>query len=357
MKSVYDEYSDIFNKREKWFRFKKSSHLDEFTIDNVFSDCDASNFIKYIFFSELLTELVKNIRFEKGRDKHTISAFLFGILLKEKLKISMRSLPKVCNTVDDSFIYFWSMTCLSHDLTFQMETSCEFNDRCRTIEDFFDTFELKHSLIDDSDKGEIFKKYYDIRIGSYNKMDHGITCGLLLYDLLLRQYESSRQKIMSATYAFTRDEWKYSNDFPKYALRICETIAQHNIWVADEHNHSVYDKAQLYQYIPGRKEFKKVTYCEKDSLLFLLGLVDTLDPVKCVLNSQKSADVYEIIKNVSVQCNYSKKRFTLVCDSFFDDFIINNWLKLSDWLDVDITSLPNGVKIEFSYQREDELAI
>lgn len=353
MSSLYDEYSALFSKQDSIFRSKRLSGINDYNIDSVFLSPHSTNFIKYFYFSESLVKLIINTKFEGFRDKHTVSAFLLGILLKDKLKLSTKKLPKVGQDSKDSFLYFWSMISLSHDLTFWMETTDQFYDTAKTIDGFVGSFSLKHNLLEKSRYSNLISSYYQYKSDVFNQMDHGITCGLILYDFLMKDYEHRLKIKKEAAIIISSDDWKFSNDYPKHALTICETIARHNMWVADDKNVKEYEKYGLYDLIPTTTGFHKVAYSENESLLFLLGLVDTLEPVKCLLKDNSDIDVYDLIKNISIEFNHRKKRLTISSGKYITEEIINKWLGISEWLNAQVVKLDNGVDIIFEYQKDD----
>ena len=234
MSSLYNEYSALFLNQDSIFRSKRITGINDYNIDNVFMSPHSTNFINHFYFSESLTKLITKTKFEGFRDKHTVSAFLLGILLKDKLKMSTKKLPKVGQNNKDSFLYFWSMISLSHDLTFWMETTDKFYNTANTIDSFVSSFSLKHNLLEKSTYSNLFRNYYQYISDVFTQMDHGITCGMILYDILMKDYEYRVKLNQEVFINMSIDDWKFGNNFPKYALTICETIARHNMWVASE---------------------------------------------------------------------------------------------------------------------------
>lgn len=355
MNSMYDEYLNIFGERDNWFRFysRKSNSIDSFNFDTLFKDENSNNFIRIIYFHEGLASVMNKINFPPNRDYHSVSAFLFGILLKNRLTLSMKKLPRVCGDYNKSFIYFWSMVCLSHDITYYIENnSLNYIDKCKSIEDFIVNFKLKYNLIDNSKYGDLLRKYYSYRIDC-STIDHGITCGLIVYDFLMCNYNKHVEfkKQNPQCLIITEDDWKYSTKFPEYALKIAETIARHNIWVAtDDYTIKKYKEFNLFELISKSRNFAKISYSEDDSLLFLLGLVDTLDPIKAFAKSDK--ECYEVLKNISVSFNRKNKEIYIQSSKYFSEHIMDKWNELASWmlLDVECDNKKNSIKIKFNYE-------
>lgn len=346
--NIYAEYSKIIADSEKWFRFARRDFKEQLNIDTLFESTNSKNFVKQMFFHENLVSIIPKLKFPAKRELHTVSAFLLGILLKDRLNLSTRSLPDPCKDRKKSFIYFWSMICLAHDLTFWIETNEEYLKNCVTIEDFCEEFNIKYRLIDKTKYANLFKNYYKYSIQKRKVVDHGITCGILMYDQLMKQYErnSNKQNVI------TNDPWKYNKNFKDYALKISETIARHNLWVASPQDEDTYREYDLYDLISNEQQFKKVNYSEQDSLLFLLGLVDTLEPIKCCTRNKTKYDAYEILKNINVSWNSRSKNLS-ISSKYITSDILQSWNNLQQWLNLNVGIIDNTVKITFEYESAD----
>lgn len=353
--SFYENYKRILNDSTGWSRFSQRQLTESFDIDNLFSKIEAENFIKTVLFYEGLTELIPKVKFPDSRESHTVSAFFFGIMLQDKLRLSVKSLPRVLGDYHLSFVYFWSMICLSHDLTFWIENkSQEYLSVCKTADEYADYFHFQYNLVNDSAKGELFRNYYNYRVQEHKQIDHGITCGMLLYNYLMCQYHKNR-KIKKAGAIIFGDEWKFSRDYKKYILRICETVARHNIWMANPNNVDNYKKHHLHELIPGGEEFKKIKYSEEESMLFLLGLVDTLEPIKCYYKHDNTVNFYDVLNDTFINCNSSNKSIRIKVSDSLPSAILKGWKGLEDWLEVSAEENDdlNGITIRFEYEKEE----
>lgn len=152
----------------------------------------------------------------------------------------------------------------------------------------------------------------------------------------------------------TEDDWKYSKRFPEYALKIAETISRHNLWIATDNTMEKYKEYELFELIPQTKWFSKISYSEDDSLLFLLGLVDTLDPIKSFAKSDTGC--YEVLKNINVSFNSRNKEIYIHSSKYFSKDVMNKWYELSSWmsLDVECDNENNSIKIKFNYESTGE---
>lgn len=352
--SIYEYYEKLLNNKQEWFRFGNKKLLEEVDIRTLFSEIPAKNFIRMMFFYENMVKLIPKANFVDNRESHTVSAFLLGIILKENLQLSTRSLPKILPDYHQSFVYFWSMICLSHDLTYIFENDHSYNHRCQTADDYVRHFGLKHNLLDVSKYADLFRNYYSYRINEFNCMDHGITCGLLLYNLLMTDYEDNMY-VKEHAVLYSGDPFKFSKDYKDYIVRICETIARHNLWVANSKTISLYEKYELYSLIPTDSDFHHIAYSEQESLLFLLGLVDTLEPIKCY-KKEGTMDFYDVLKSIRLSCSYNNKRIHLCCDEPFSDQMISCWKGMEDWMALKFKAIEDNkhVIISFEYEREND---
>ena len=133
-------------------------------------------------------------------------------------------------------------------------------------------------------------------------------------------------------------------------MTIAETIALHNMWRAEENNISIYREYHLDELIPDGTQDHIVDY-KDNTLLFLLGLIDSIDPIKAFCNTEgrssklpASIVLNEFLfgftnrsksKKISLEFNqpeFSKKyRYTIA--------------GLQDWLSVDVKATDNSAEI------------
>ncbi len=340
--NLKDNYNDILSDQKYWIRYRNKI-WENITVESLLNDTDrCQEFIYDLLMTEGGTFIKsKYLRITKARAQHTVSLFLLGILLKEKLNIDMKSLPRPTGNYHTSFIYFWTLTSLYHDMAYDIEDkSKNMYIKCKTIEDFEKEFNIEYSLLEKTNYSELFSQYYKYRIDYGNgntssavshKIDHGICCGILLYNALMKSYYSYLNK-PKAKYDFT-EGWKYSKKFPDFALVISETIARHNIWVANENTKDIYDEYNLNELISDSFKKDKIKFGKSENLLLLLGIVDTIDPIKAFY---KNDICTSILDNIYISFKPSKKEFLLSSDKYFDKKIYKKWKCLQDWLNIEV---------------------
>ena len=84
-----------------------------------------------------------------------------------------------------------------------------------------------------------------------------------------------------------------------------------------------------------------------------MGLVDTLEPIKCCTRNKDEYDVYDILKNIKIDCNDRKKSITIFSETYLNDEITNGWKDLNQWLSANLDIGDHKVKISFEYESED----
>ena len=133
-------------------------------------------------------------------------------------------------------------------------------------------------------------QYFNYRLtgtGEWSGVDHGIMGGMLFYDLIIKNYlwEYSRAKELNpetSVYSFFITnilDRSLSVNLEQTAmfLYVADCIMSHNIWKASPGKEGVYREYGL-DFLIGEK-FRRVSF-RANPLLFLLCIVDTLDPYK-----------------------------------------------------------------------------
>lgn len=285
--------------------------------ETLFDGDQARDFIMNKFSEEAKNKKIKDCinLITPFRAKHTVSAYLLGIIIRNNLKFDTRNWRRLPHesSPSGSFMLFWAWICLFHDIGYHYETTPKHFVNCSEIDELITELNIKHNLLSFSSNPELIRKYYRMRIsGKKPVLDHGIVGALLLFDALMDLSES--EKIYSEIRQYRR-----------FYAKICDTIAIHNMWRASDQRITEYDEFELYELIPSPDNHHIVFY-KDDSLLFLLGLVDSIDPIKyfCRDNRYKQPVSHrDILPNVSIAFfNYSTvKEFRIWSDSsYFEEY-------------------------------------
>ncbi|WP_316828587.1 hypothetical protein [Pedobacter miscanthi] len=187
------------------------------------------------------------------------------------------------------FQFIWFVTCLSHDAAFYSEHDSDLIDANPDISSLKRHLNIEYDLtfrkVADvpEDMFRLSSAYYKFRHGhlSHHCVDHGIYAGLLMYDRLVKN-RLAKKAANDNTLLWE----EYLDDHYAYAAA---TVAVHNIWLPKKQDYQMYSDAGLSELI-GRAPIKFT----EAPLLFLLGLVDTIDPIKAYPNLTPK----EVLKNI-----------------------------------------------------------
>lgn len=316
MKKIYKYYEQILQNKVNYYYNPEANN--EISIDEIFRGNFSREFI-YDYFKNsgkngVINWLInRDLKIDTFRSIHTVSAYLLGIILKDYLKIDMRELPKVEGTIRENFLYFWSFSCLFHDVAYYLENhSSNYLSACSTLSDFYDYFDLEYNFIDsikDKDQKKLIQNYYKYRVFN-NKIDHGISAAMLLYNGLLLSYEEAKINGEEHQNYFLYKELKYSKQFNKHVGLIAKTIALHNMWRANEETKNDYIRFDLHALIEDGSGNSIVKFESKEKLLFLLGLTDSIEPIKLLIKLNNN-DPYIVLNNIELKIDYKKYQLDL----------------------------------------------
>ncbi|HEY5326504.1 MAG TPA: hypothetical protein VIJ27_05855, partial [Mucilaginibacter sp.] len=211
--------------------------------------------------------------FDVPRADHTVSLFFLGVILLNNTEFkNLIFFPSTVNKQYDFFPFIWFLVCLSHDAAFHQEKNKDLLEIAKDIKILKKHLNIEHDLFSLQVKNvpasllNVCEQYFLYR-HEQGATDHGIHAGILLYDRLVKN------RIVQKEQGDNSLEWHDSLD-DDYAFAAA-TIATHNIWFPKEKDFEKYREYGLENLI----DHKKVN--SKDSpLLYLLGIIDTIEPVK-----------------------------------------------------------------------------
>ncbi len=340
-----------------------SLDLADIDVENLFIGRNALLFIRNYFDNLRTNYVLKNPadkflevldRITEFRAQHTVASFLLGVVVKEELSLDMRNWIRLYDSKssDASFGFFWSLICLTHDVAYHWErNSKKMIEQVLTVEDFCLYNNVQYNLLDKTEHADLIRNYYRYRVGEDNKIDHGITGAILVYDALMTfYYEGTKQSQLNLCGLRLR------KNFPVFCLRIAETVALHNMWRATNKTAAKYRQYNLGELIPDGSDNEKVLYKE-DALLFLLGLIDTIDPIKGFCSTEGNRprippkDVLHGFYIRFVKRSGVKKMRLEFENSKFIDKYMENIVGMEKWLDVSINRTAH-YEVEISIHME-----
>lgn len=254
---------------------------------------------------EVLQDFQDEDFFSGDRAIHTNSVFFFGLLLREKTIIKDKLFKDKLSKMDyPIFPFLWFLSILFHDYAMKIENeSFKYLTDLNDIKDLMKKYEIQHNLLERSSLDvrhylpTLIPKYFLYRRFSSKKIDHGIFAGMYLFDRLVKIRLANEFKKGPLSWHVSLEE--------KYALAAL-AIACHNIWTTKKGSayESEYVKFELKDLII--PEFKQISL-NNFPLLFLFGIVDTIDPIK--VYSRIGHLPEEILSSLEV--NFTQNSFTI----------------------------------------------
>ena len=317
--------------------------------DNINSEVLHKQFIDKYFGKSGKREVLEDFReedfFSGNRAIHTNSVFFFGLLLREKTIIKDKLFKDKLSKMDyPIFPFLWFLSILFHDYAMKIEDeSVKYLNDITDLNDLMKKYDIQYNLLDrplpDVTHGlpKLIPKYFLYRRFSSKKIDHGIFSGMYLFDRLVKIRMANEGKNGPLSWHKSLEE--------KYALAAA-AIACHNIWTTKKRSayESEYVKFELQDLIIPK--FKQVSL-DNFPLLFLFGIVDTIDPIKIYTRIGHQPD--EILSSLEV--TFSPDTFTIknTVDSKLNFKVIQDAsANLNGWLAVKIdVGTPNEMTIEF----------
>ena len=279
---------------------------------------------------------------------HTNSVFFIGAYLyyntifKDKIENSL--------TLKGyrMFPFIWFLITLFHDFGYKYENKFDRYRHIVDIETLMKELDIKYNLLRYKKiKGVSFTLYNNIRKyfryrrfnSKYNnKIDHGVLAGMFFYDALVRnriiQYNKKDRK-----------DLYFGPELNKIYAQAAAVIATHNIWLPIDKNKSEYLKFGLEELV-GMPPINLID----SPLLVLLGIVDTIDPVKIYRDKfNRNEDHNKILDSIMISC--SKRKITLKNSSRYNinfNKTIEKANNLLGWLDVMVDSSADSLSIQIN---------
>ncbi|WP_069999648.1 hypothetical protein [Cellulosilyticum sp. I15G10I2] len=364
MLSFGEHINLVLKDKIKW-DYYSDTYFNGISYRELFADC--RYFIESLLSNgDKLTGLAReqfNRLSDNYRLEHTVSVYFLGIILYEnvyRIRSNIDSYIKRVNEklnsskayrrhevleyeCDTPFSYFWFLICFYHDYGYSFEE----RNKIEAFEDLLSELgELNFTL------PRIFReisvpkvvadnigKYIAYRYKVHNKLDHGIVGGLLFWKERKKDYYERRKK-------YNRDEFidnqrLWSNRILQCIhLPIAWTIAAHNIWFINNESddYDAYCKYGLDELIIRKPKIS----LENHPFLFLLSIVDTIDPVKLLM--QNNHHVFTVDDLNSIMFSFGEN--TIQYSMTYDNEIVHSRYKNN------IKDIKSWVCCDSNYQSE-----
>jgi len=287
---------------------------------------------------------------EKGKHAHTVALYFLGCtmspVISDKLKCFIKKyIPdkKHKDNEEFEFCYTWFLTCLYHDAASCIEKT-EWALGCPSDLDFYlGKNDIEYNVYEHIWENphikpytyceSLVKNYFKYRVEYCHSIDHGIIAGYLLYDRLVKNYNSAWKDHLkrhpNSNYSkFVHNGLSCRIGHIAHFAIIADAIIAHNIWYSDSETETLYTQYGLDPLINRAK-----ININNNPLVFFLGLLDTIEPIKRLESDRK---ITHCLKSIDMQITNNDRLKIKILD---DDKYLN-WLrqieenKMSTWLDV-----------------------
>lgn len=297
------------------------------------TDGNHSNFIRQFFKHAGKQQTINLIDIqdsEISKANHINSIFFLGILIANKLEYEKKYFDETINEKYRAFPFLWFLTSLGHDFGVKYEKDKKILTSILDIETLKNEFNIKKCLLKqrvsyiNKTLFSHVRQYFMYRRFKSNRIDHGILAGLYFYDKLIK---NRRRK-------------KWNKCLDKYYALVSATIATHNIWIPNDKTACAYIKFGMKSLV----NFKPIT-SKKSPLLYLLSIVDTIDPIKLYTNAFNDND-NDILENLLFDFKNDK---IIIQNKHNSKLDFSKLLKKADgfegWLDVEVEKDENSLII------------
>jgi hypothetical protein len=289
-----------------------------------------SDFIKSYFKrsgKSIVLDLIDITDNEIFKAEHTNSIFFLGILLFKNTEIDKEYFKDYNSDSYKEFPFIWFLTCLFHDFGMKQESSKELLSNIIDIETLKKNYKIRYCFLEKNISGidkllfNHIRQYFLYRRLHHKKIDHGILAGLYFYDRLVKNRILKQKK--------NTDGLFWGKELEKQYALVASAISIHNMWFPNDKSACEYIKFEM----KGLINAKPISL-KKSPLLYLLGIVDTIDPIK-IFGDKHSVD--EIIENLNIEFNTNELIIENNETSSLDfKYIIDKSENFKDWLDVDL---------------------
>ncbi len=317
--SDWDYYADIGNKELKNPFTSRLSHKN--FVKKYFKRSgknDVLDFIKYMPNQEL----------NNNRIKHTNSIFFLGVLIYNRTNLQSDFFDNLNTAEYRRFPFLWFLTCLFHDFGFDIEKDSKAINGIKNLSDLKNKYSINNCLLKTKPKEtnkvliSSIENYFKYRLNN-SKIDHGIFAGLYFYDSLLKIRK--RKILNNETTLF------WGKELEEQYAQVATAICVHNIGIPEKKDFKEYKKYNLDKLITDFKPLKFKDF----PLLYILGIVDTIDPIKTYIRFGFRPK--EILESLEMGFNENKVIFRNGKNSKLNfKKMIENADRLKNWLNVKI---------------------
>ena len=318
--SEWDYYAQIGNRELKNPFTNKLSHKR--FVKEYFKRSGKNSVLDFI-------NCVPKKELNNDRTKHTNSIFFLGVLIYNKTDLHSDFFENLNTAEYRRFPFLWFLACLFHDFGFDIEDDEKAIVGIDNIEDLKNKYSISNNLLNTKPKEtnkilfSLIENYFEYRLKDSKKIDHGIFAGLYFYDRLIKNRKNKSFNNETTLFWGVELEEQYA--------QVATAIAVHNIWLPKKKYISRYKKYKLDDLI---EDFKPIKFKEFP-LLYILGIVDTIDPMKTYMRDGISPNV--ILESIDLEFDGNRVTFRNGTKSVLDfTKMTKNADGLKGWLNVQV---------------------
>lgn len=268
---------------------------------------------------------------KNGKHQHTVALYLMGLVLESVFNESLhQNLSELIDAIDKNsgvhtqemrwnndlagwydYRYTWFLTCLYHDTASCIESSEEcycLIEQKKQIGFFLGRNNIQYTPYNYKPikplvcltrfSEDLIKNYFYYRMDS-GYLDHGIVAGYLMFDKLVKNFNEKVHKNGEGYTDVTLiNGLNYRLAHLDHFAHIADAIICHNLWMSyDDVNNKKYKEYGLMPLIVTNNPDNRLSL-PKNSLQFMLCLLDTIEPVKRFTSEVMSAQ--EVLENISI---------------------------------------------------------
>ncbi|MGE5496412.1 MAG: hypothetical protein ACM3S4_14040 [Burkholderiales bacterium] len=295
---------------------------------------------------------------EKGKHRHTVALYFLGCYLSAILSDTFRNhLEQFIDNIDgNDFQYIWYLSCLYHDTASILEESEYNRSSPRNLSFYLGKYNISHNVYTHIWKEakpytyseELVKNYFTYRVEYGHRIDHGIIAGYLIYDRLRKNYDANWAEFkLKRPNDGKYEDFSYKNlrwniQHHSYFAYVANTIIAHNIWYSEDTPNSIQTYRQ-YGLDPLIYNKSNRINLKKDPLVFFLGFLDSIEPVK-FFNTVDAKIVWKAIE-IIYDSNTRKLHITTDGSLLNTNVWFNKIEGMSNWLNVEVESAGTNGRI------------
>ncbi|MCD8040692.1 MAG: hypothetical protein LUF82_04160 [Clostridia bacterium] len=342
---LFKIYENINQNRDEWCYYRQAYLNDIFPFKKQ-SDDNALSFIKsYLdaggkrnLYAKIDNESKNFDKFENVRAQHTLSTFMLGIYFYNKLNLEgifKRAYSQIQDKHD--WLFMWYLTCLYHDIGYIFENDSK--DHINKSLKGFLPREADLRVCRKLDNYKLGLNYFKYRRKDCGVIDHGVVGGFRLYSILYRAY----RKVLNVAENCIYNGLLYSEEFLQLIGHASEAIIRHNMWNIDDAE--IREKYHLEALNNTKISLKE------EPITFLLGLCDTIEPLKHFRNIEPNF----VLDHIDVDITNNKAIKINIDSPLLEEEYYKKIIDLPKWLDVGVRISDNGnvCCIEFTDSKKD----